>query len=1029
MIRPNLTSAVICPLFFLVFNPLGTVQAQTDKTAQETVEIDEIIVTGSRIKRRNLISTSPVTQVDAEEFSFQGVTRVEDLLNNLPQTVAGQSSFVNNGSTGTATVDLRGLSADRTLTLLNGRRLPSGSPIELAADINQIPGMLIERVEILTGGASATYGSDAIAGVVNFITIDDFEGLQFDYQLSQYRHDNDSPLAQLVEEAGYELPASSVSDGETHNFSLIAGFDLPNGRGNLTAYAGWRDVKGVTESERDYSACALDADMFCGGSIVIPDGYFTDFGLLTHPDCVLAASPTPEDPNAMTCNRIPAFDYATGQPTGEVDSDGNLVMMNEPVLPWFGNSSGSATMPWPGTFDYLVEPGTDTFVDWDGHPNAFYNYAPHNYYMRPDERITAGLFGHYDLGRDSEFYLELNYMNDKSVAQLAPSGSFFLDYTVHCDNPLLSQQQFDLICGRFNLAPSDSQLVFINRRNAEGGPRRAEWEHTQYRAVLGVRGDLGATWSYDGFVNYSEVQFDEVFDEDLSITRMTRAIDVVTNPVSGQAVCRSTLEDPDDEVNYDPDCVPWNIFESGAVTDAAVDYITIPLFFDGSTRQLQSNVYVSADLGDYGVRLPGADDGIKFVLGLEYRDDHVKYNPDPRAESGDVSGFGGSDPPVSAGYSVKEIFTEASVPLLQGKPAAELVSIDAAYRYSYYSTDKQTDTYKVAGEWSPVPALRFRASFQRAVRVGNVNELFSPLQEGVDFGAVDSCEGPNPTATLEQCQNTGLSASLYGTKPEDFAWAIKSGGNPELDPEESDTVSYGLIITPEFIPQLSISVDYFDIDVEGAIDGVDAGFVFDQCIETGQARYCDSIHRDPVTGSLAFGGGYVDVRNRNIAALKTSGVDAVADYLQPIGRFGDVQFTLVGTYMDSLQVQALPGQVPMECAGTYTCWGVLPELATNLRATWITPWDASISLLWRHMSKVTPEEESSEWYQGFDLPSTDYFDLAAVWDPTDSVSLRFGINNLFDEDPPICPCSTGNTLPTFYDALGRYLFAGVNFRL
>ena len=1019
--RTSISAAVISSLCLASHHPAFAQIGEVNY--DEADEIEEIIVTGSRIKRRNLISTSPVAQVDMEEFVLQGTTRIEDLLNDLPQTVADQSSAINNGASGTATVDLRGLYPERTLTLLNGRRLPYGSPNSLAADINQIPGMLIDRVEILTGGASATYGSDAIAGVVNFITIDDFAGLQFDYQFSQYQHDNDSPLAQLVEEAGYDLPPGSVSDGETHNFSLIAGFDLPRGRGNLTAYAGWRDVSAVTQSERDYSACDLDPEMFCGGSTTIPEGRFTDFGLLTFPDCVLVPSPTPDDPNAMACNRVPAFDYETGQPTGEVDNDGNLVMMNEPVLPWLGNASGNATLPWPGTFDYLVEPGTDTFVDRDGHPKAFYNFAPTNYYMRPDERITAGLFGHYDLGQEIELYLELNFMNDKSVAQLAPSGSFFWPDTVHCDNPLLSQQQFDLICGQFNLDPSDSQLVFIGRRNVEGGPRRDEMEHTQYRAVLGVRGDLGATWSYDGFVNYSEVQYDSVFDEDLSITRMNRAIDVVTDPATGDPVCRSVLD------GSDPDCVPWNIFESGAVTDAALDYITVPLSFDGSTKQLQSNVYVNGDLGDYGIRMPGTDDGIKVVFGLEYRDEHMEDNPDPRARTGDVAGFFGEESAVSAGYSVKEFFTETSVPLLQGKPAAELVSIDAAYRYSSYSTDKQTDTYKLAGEWMPVPSLRFRASFQHAIRVGNVDELFRPLQHSDGGGIVDSCQGQNPTATIEQCQNTGLSASLYGTMPIDDFLFVQWGGNPDVDPEASDTISYGFIVTPEFIPQLSISADYFDIEVEGAIAGAHAQFILDQCIDSAQSRFCDAIHRDPVTGTLGRGDGYVDVRNTNIGALKTSGVDVIANYVQPIGRFGDLQFNLIGTYLDSWQWQELPGQTPTECKGSYAigpCWGPLPEVTSNLRSTWITPWDLSVSLLWRYASKVTGDNPE---LVGFALPSTDYFDLAAVWDPTDSVSLRLGINNLSDEDPPIIPYGSGNTFPEAYDALGRYIFAGINLRL
>ena len=402
--------------------------AQVDDADADAEAVEEIVVTGSRIKRRNLVSTSPVTQVDAVELEFQGITRVEDLLNDLPQVIADQSAGTNNGSSGTATVDLRGLQPIRTLTLLNGRRLPAGSPANPAADINQIPGMLIERIEVLTGGASATYGSDAISGVVNFITADDFQGVQFDYQFSQYAHDNSSYLAQFVEDAGYALPPGNVSDGDTHNFSLMAGFNGPGGEGNLTAYVTYRDIESVTQSERDHSACALfgdSADFFCGGSSTIPDGRFTDFGLLTNPDCVLVPAPTPEDPNAMACNRIPAFDYQTGLPTGETDPDGNPILMPEPALPWFGNTSGNGSMPWPGRFDLLVDPGTNTFANRAGHPNAFYNFAPTNYFMRPDERITAGVFGHYPLGSSAEIYVELNYMDDKTVAQLAPSGSFF----------------------------------------------------------------------------------------------------------------------------------------------------------------------------------------------------------------------------------------------------------------------------------------------------------------------------------------------------------------------------------------------------------------------------------------------------------------------------------------------------------------------------------------------------------------------------------------------------------------------------
>jgi len=1005
-----------------------TAAAQVADDVSEADAVEEIVVTGSRIKKRNLFSTSPVTQVDAEEFTFQGVTRVEDLLNDLPQVIADQSSGTNNGSDGIATVDLRGLQPTRTLTLLNGRRLPAGSPAAPVADVNQIPGMMIERVEVLTGGASATYGSDALSGVVNFITIRDFEGLQFDYQFGQYQHDNGSSVAQLVTEAGFDLPASSVRDGDTHTFSLMLGIN-DGGDGNLTAYATYREIEPVVQSQRDYSACALNAGpdaggAFCGGSSTIPDGRFTDFGLLTNPDCVLVSAPTPEDPNAMACNRVPQFNYATGTPTGAVDDDGNLVMMNEPVLPWYGNTSGSGDMPWPGRFDFLVDPGTDTFANRGGHPDAFYNFGPTNLLMRPDERFTFGILGYRRINDSAEIYLELNYMDDKTVAQLAPSGSFFWPDTVSCDNPLLSQQQFDLLCTQYNLTAADSQVAFIGRRNIEGGPRTSDLNHTSARGVLGVRGDIGTTWSYDAYLNYGQVEFSSVFDEDLSITNMVRAIDVVVDPLTGQPVCASALS------GADPECVPWNVFETGAVTQEAIDYITLPIFYVGSTEQIQTNAYVTADLGDYGIVLPTADEGIKVVLGLEYREERLDYIPDKTAQEGGAAGQGSSEAPVSGRYTVNEFFTEASIPLIEGKTGAELVSLDLGYRYSDYSTGKKTDTYKFAGDWMMHTSLRLRASFQHAVRVGNIHELFEPLRDGGGTNR-DTCEGPDPVSTFEQCQNTGVSAAQYGNIVEDQSNFGSSntrfGGNPDLDPEESDTLSFGFIFTPAFLPDLTLSADYFDIEVTGAISDANPQFIFNQCIETGAAQFCDAVNRDPTTALLWLGEGHIVAPKTNIGFLRTTGVDITAAFGFDIGRYGDISLNLIGTYVDKWDTQELPGAPIVECLGVYislTCGRARPEWASNLRTTWTTPWDASVSLLWRYVGDLKDESGF-----GNHLPSTNYVDLSGVWQVTDSIGVRIGMMNILDEDPPIASFGSGNTLPEVYDAMGRYWFTGFTFRL
>ncbi|TXS90688.1 TonB-dependent receptor [Parahaliea maris] len=955
LVKNRLTMAVSAALGMSAAAVLPSVA-----NAQDELMVEEVVVTGSRIQKANLVSTSPVTQIDAEAFKFQGTTRVEDLIADLPAVYPGNSSGDANGATGTATIDLRNLGDNRTLVLMNGRRLPPGSPQGggQGADINQIPGALIERVEVLTGGASSTYGSDAVAGVVNFIMIDDFEGVKLDVQYSGYQHDNDNSFAQgLNEDRGFDYPSGSVTDGEISDISFVIGANLDGGRGNVTAYASYRNINALRQSERDYSNCALGgdgpADASCGGSSTVPWGRFTDFGILDD-----------------------GFDFSVG-----------------------GNGS--------------------EFVPFD----TLYNYAPGNFFQRPDERYTGGAFGRYTINEHVEVYSEVTFMDDRSNAQIAPSGAFFVTSSLSCGNPFLSDQQFDAICGSYGLTEDDRQTVFIGRRNVEGGFRNDDLRHTNFRGVFGARGDINDVWRYDIYGQYAETSYEQTYNNDLSSTRVARALDATVD-ADGNTVCQSVID------GSDPTCVPWNVFQEGAVTDEMLNYLYLPLYARGTVDQKVISGYVAGDLGNYGIQLPSADTGLNLVVGSEYRSENLDYNPDSGFQSGDGAGQGGPILAVKGGYDVTEFFAELNIPIVENAAFAKELSLDLGYRYSDYSTDITTDTYKVAGAWAPTDSLKMRASFNRAVRHANIRELFRPQSLGLFDMSEDPCAGANPTATFEQCARTGVTQAQYGSIADSPAGQYNeiTGGNPELAPEESDTYSVGIIYSPEFVEDLTVTVDYFDIEITGAISSISSGTILNNCLETGDALYCDAVNRGEQTGTLWIGTDNVSSIDENIGFYSTKGFDIQVDYTLGLGDMGSLAFNNVGTYLTEWDQQEFAGEAVEDCLGIWnstSCGQPIFEFQNNLRATWMTPWQMSLSAQWRYVDSIE-DGDGGNW----DFDDMNYFDLSAIWDVTDMMSLRAGVQNVTDEEPPIGPApgpsvrGNGNTFPGTYDALGRYWFVG-----
>lgn len=969
--------------------PASAPAAQSD---QATDTAPDIVVTGSRISNPNLTSASPVSVVTAQDIQVRGATRIEDVLNQLPQSFATQSSSVSNGSTGTATLNLRNLGDQRTLVLVNGRRLMPGDPVSKssAADVNVIPQALIKRVDVLTGGASSVYGSDAVAGVVNFILDTEYKGLSLTSSYGLYNHNNDSARFQgLAAARGYPSPSGVVADGQQFDINLKVGTGTSDGKANIVGYMGYREIQAITQGRRDYSACGLNApsgnsgpDYVCGGSATAFPANFT-LG-----DAVQGGPPT-----QYTLN-----------------SAGQLVA-----------------------------------------GRTLYNANPLNYYQRPDKRFTAGFMAHYDISDGFKPYAEFNFMDDRTVAQIAPSGDFSNTSTLNCNNPLLSATQVATFCRASNLVLAANGLpqvftnpdgttynkanVLIGRRNVEGGGRQADLTHTAYRFVLGVKGDLDRGISYDVYGQYGTTKYNLIYRNEFSITKTTRALDVIGT--AANPVCRSVVD------GSDPNCVPLNIFGATPITAAALNYVQQAGFQQGQTKETVVSGSVNFRGGEYGIQSPLSDQGIGLSVGAEYRKEQLNLEVDQAFQSGDLAGQGGPTLPTSGQYSVKEVFGELQVPLITDRPFFHELTAEGGYRYSDYSTAGSVSSYKAQLTWAPVSDLTFRGGYNRAVRAPNIQELFVGQSVQID-GATDPCAGPAVNGlvngnTAAQCARLGVSAARFGlisaNPSEQYNGLV--GGNPNLRPETADTVTLGAVFQPRFLPGFSATVDLFSIKVKNIIGVIGADTILSQCLQTGDPTLCGAVRRDANGTLWQTPNGYVVDTNVNAGTLKTRGIDLSANYTLRTDSAGTFALGFSGTYVDEL-TSAKAG-AEFDCAGLYgaQCGYPQSKWRHTARLTWTGPSGIGVSGGWRYLSPTKFERTSSDtdlagsfYVLDARVPAQSYFDLSVSARVADKFTFRIGANNLLDRKPPILSATAspigsfgnGNTYPGIYDAAGRYLF-------
>jgi outer membrane receptor protein involved in Fe transport len=935
---------------------MSTASAQEAAPAPARVE-----VTGSRIPTANLEGPSPITVVSAKDIQAEGARSVESFLNNLPQVFADQGGSISNGATGTATVNLRNFGADRTLVLVNGRRLPAGSPTSTAADLNQIPAPLIRRVEVLTGGASAVYGSDAVAGVVNFIMNDTFSGLQLEVNQSFYNHSqHGGNAAQASADRNFALPGKVGADGKIKDGALTMGGNFDNGKGNAVVYIGYKKEEPILQAARDFTACSLggftDGDKFnCGGSgTSYPGRFFTDNGQKT-----------------------------------VADANG-------------------------GVRPYVAK--TDQ-----------YNFGPLNYFQRPSERYEFSSFAHYDINEKVRFYTEASFHDDHTVAQIAPSGLFGFDASgenaIHYENPFLSSQWRSALG---LTAPGQTADALIYRRNVEGGGRQDDIRNTSYRGVIGVKGEIGK-WNYDVFAQMGKVLYAENYFNDFSNARIARALDAVTD-ASGKIVCRS--------VATDPACVPYNIWSLGKVTPEALKYLQTPGFKRGSTSQSVQGFNLSSDLGEYGLKMPLAKNGVGIAFGFEHRTEKLDLATDVEFDTGDLAGQGGPTHGVSGGFSVKDYYGEVRLPLLDKVPFADSLAVNASYRNSDYTTGQKTDSYGAGIEWAPIAQVKLRGSYQRAARAPNVVELFTAQGLGLFGMDADPCAGAKPSATQAQCARTGVTAAQYGNIEDSPAQQYNAvfGGNTKLNPEKSDSYTLGVVLTPA--KDLSITLDAFDMTVKDVISSLPAGTTLTSCLDTGNPIYCSLITRDRLGTLWALPTAQIQAFNQNLAVRKTKGIDVGSNYRYRTAGLGSFGFSLNGTFLKEFIQEDFPGNGEYDCAGYHgsTCGTPLPKWRHKVRVSWASPWAVDLALTWRHINAVDLDSTSTDPHLAGDaesadkrLSARDYLDASGSYRINRIFTFRAGINNLFDRDPPVSGVvasvyGNGNTYPQVYDALGRKVF-------
>jgi outer membrane receptor protein involved in Fe transport len=1016
------------PVAALSLSGLTPALAQDAASDQQgPVTTAEVVVTGSRIIRQDYAANSPIATVGQDALVNQADVTLESALNTLPQIVPGGTSTSNNPpNNGQANIDLRGLGANRNLVLIDGRR-PMVSANTLTVDLNTIPAALIENVEVITGGAGAVYGADAVAGVVNVKLKHNFEGFNLSGSYSD----------------------STKRDAADYNVSALLGGNFADGRGNAVFAYDRTSRQQLLKSQRDFSAVATATTG-------------------TPPEGTLQWNGNFNAPSQAAVDQVFA---KYGVAPGSAESRSGKIGFNQD-----GTLFAVGTFNSPLDVQHYTDPLSNLVQNPRYFPDLYsFNFDPVNLLTLPLERNSFMTDLHYDLGHEVELFGNGNWTNYKASTGLAPApvpGVFFRaageqDPASEVGSPLITpgsvftsripvpvtnpfvQALPDLVTLLNSRTGDDPALVgagadeplMVNFRPVDAGIRQETFENTVVQYLAGVRGPIASSgWRFEAYYSVGKTEIQDTQHGNIDTQKVT---DLLNAPDGGVSQCEGG----------------FNIFGSHKLSQDCLNLVKVTTSTKLTMRQRIGQAYVTGDLAD----LPAG--ALSLVVGGEVR--NFDYTFDPGSGAGPISGFNTADPEAGTN-EFKDVFSELAVPILRDAPGAKSLDVTFGYRFSrsqftddldHFTADAaHSNSYKMDISWAPVDLVRVRGSYQRSARAPNFGELF---QGGGSFPQIfDPCSrttaarnGANGAQLTQLCADTGTPgvASFVGTPGTQAE--IDISGNSNLKPEKADTYTFGLVFGPpgesRWTERLRTSVDYWNIKVTDAILSPDPNVGIAACYNYHGTNasydpnniYCQGIQRGG--GNIVFLGNALSddqtFQSINGGKIKTSGLDFQVDYgfdLDWLGlpaNSGGITTNLLVSRLFDYKLTDTPGVPEIDYAGTVNYFGGGISLGQTLpkwKATMNTQWSLgkfAVAARTRFIDKM--DNRASRQFVGEPFKgvgSVAYWDLAAAYKFMDKSELRIGVNNAFDKQPPTYdPNVQSGTDPSTYDVIGRVIFARV----